>query len=461
MITVNSSPMTWDDNGNLTNDEMNTYVYDVDNRLSSITTGEEVTSFTYNGLGDRLSQTIDDVTTNYTLDLNAGLTQVLTDGESTYLYGLSRLEQDGIVKEYFLGDALGSVRQMTDSTGDVTLEKSYTPFGEVLSSSESGESVYGYTGEVTDESGLVYLRARYYKPSEGRFITRDEWKGLLTSSQSTDKWVYALNNPINLTDPSGNFPDYCHLMPMKWMYAKCVLNYFHVESAGSIYFNGDAVNNVKGRPFCWHGPINYRTLGYIEGYSWFGLINWGGKEIVYDFATMESLQFSYSGIGISDSVLGAGYAEYFGFANGLRSDKSLKNHYMGSAFTSTSGLDISLPIDTVSLGFGINESISLTDLYLKTWSVYTSLSASLGIPYVDVGGAILNYRPEGNSKNYVSSIGDMMTDILFGRNTPRPEFTPSENTTTIYHLPRQYAAAMAMEYFYLYAEMEHEKRHPQ
>ncbi len=51
MTYVNGSPMTWDDNGNLTNDGVNTYAYDVDNRLSSITTGEEVTSFTYNGFG--------------------------------------------------------------------------------------------------------------------------------------------------------------------------------------------------------------------------------------------------------------------------------------------------------------------------------------------------------------------------------------------------------------------------
>ncbi len=100
--------------------------------------------------------------------------------------------------EYFLGDAaklrsmrsvpetqspegIGggdtTIRQMTDSTGTITLEKSYTPFGEVLASSGTGESVYGFTGEVTDPSGLVYLRARYYLPGNGRFITRDSWEG--------------------------------------------------------------------------------------------------------------------------------------------------------------------------------------------------------------------------------------------------------------------------------------------
>jgi|GEM_PF-6945005 len=64
-------------------------------------------SYTYNGLGDRLSQN----GVNYTLDLNTGLTQVLSDGTTTYLYGLGRIAQlntDTLMTDYFLGDALGS-----------------------------------------------------------------------------------------------------------------------------------------------------------------------------------------------------------------------------------------------------------------------------------------------------------------------------------------------------------------
>jgi hypothetical protein len=51
--------------------------------------------------------------------LNAGLTQVLDDGTSTYTYGLGRISQTNTVTEYFLGDALGSVRQMTDTAGEI------------------------------------------------------------------------------------------------------------------------------------------------------------------------------------------------------------------------------------------------------------------------------------------------------------------------------------------------------
>jgi hypothetical protein len=69
-------------------------------------------SFGYNGLGDRLQQTVNATPTTYTLDLNVGLPQVLADGTNTYLYGLGRIgEQQPGGFAYHLPDALGSVRQ--------------------------------------------------------------------------------------------------------------------------------------------------------------------------------------------------------------------------------------------------------------------------------------------------------------------------------------------------------------
>jgi hypothetical protein len=53
--------------------------------------------------------------------LNAGLTQVLDDGDNSYLYGVGRISQVNTGNEYFLGDALGSVRQLTNASGAVTL----------------------------------------------------------------------------------------------------------------------------------------------------------------------------------------------------------------------------------------------------------------------------------------------------------------------------------------------------
>ena len=142
---------------------------------------------------------------NYTLDLNTGLTQVLDDGTNTYIYGVGRVAQTGGTgTDYSLGDALGSVRQLVNAGGEVTLAKSYTPYGEVMSSAGSGTSPFAFTSEQQDASGLTYLRARYYSSGNGRFLTKDTWVGDAYMPITYNKWTYANANPIIYTDPSGH-----------------------------------------------------------------------------------------------------------------------------------------------------------------------------------------------------------------------------------------------------------------
>jgi hypothetical protein len=74
---VDGVDYSWDANGNLLNDGVNSYTYDFANRLTSV---NGTVNYGYNGLNDRLTQN----GVQYTLDLNAGLTQVLSDGTNTY-----------------------------------------------------------------------------------------------------------------------------------------------------------------------------------------------------------------------------------------------------------------------------------------------------------------------------------------------------------------------------------------
>ncbi len=199
---------TWDSNGNLLSNGVNTYSYDYANRLTSVVGALSSSSYVYNGLGDRLQQTVDGVPTNYTLDLNNSLTQVLDDENATYLYGLGRIgayEPDGYW-QYYLGDALGSVRQTTDAVNAITMTRSYAPFGAVTSSA-GDRRPFGFTGEENDLTELVYLRARYYDPNTGRFINRDSYAGSLTNPASQHRYTYTENNPVNYTDPSGHYID--------------------------------------------------------------------------------------------------------------------------------------------------------------------------------------------------------------------------------------------------------------
>jgi RHS repeat-associated protein len=172
LTSVNGVAYAWDANGNLLSDGVYSYTYDGANRLTGVTDGASAVSYAYNGLGDRLQTTAAGQTTRYTLDLVSGLTQVLDDGGYTYLYGNGRIAQYGTNgSEYFLADALGSVRQLVNGTGDVTLTQSYTPYGEILSSSGEAETSYAFTGEQLDKyTGLVYLRTRIYRAFPMRWL---------------------------------------------------------------------------------------------------------------------------------------------------------------------------------------------------------------------------------------------------------------------------------------------------
>jgi len=195
--SVNGVTYTFDANGNLKNDGVNDYAYDSANRLKSL----NGTTYSYNGLGDRLTQN----GVHYTLDLNTGLTQVLSDGTNTYTYGVGRISQTNTSTEYFLGDALGSVRQLTNASGAVTYAKAYDPYGVVTSTNGASQSAYGYTGEQ-QSNDMVYLRSRYYASNTGRFLTRDTWGGDANSPMSYNKWLYTFGNPVKYKDPSGLFP---------------------------------------------------------------------------------------------------------------------------------------------------------------------------------------------------------------------------------------------------------------
>jgi RHS repeat-associated protein len=176
-----------------------------------VTGGTVNASYEYNGQGDRVGQTVGGATTHYTLDLAAGLTQVLADGTNTYLYGLGRIGEYSNANgwRYYLGDSLGSVRQLTSAAGEVLLAKGYQPYGEVLNSAGSVSTSYGYTGEWTDGYiGLVNLRSRMYSPGTGRFLTRDNWRGDYFSPMSYNLWLYVNDGPIKYVDPAGRSP-YC------------------------------------------------------------------------------------------------------------------------------------------------------------------------------------------------------------------------------------------------------------
>jgi RHS repeat-associated protein len=93
---------------------------------------------------------------------------------------------------------------LTNSQGVVTDTYSYDAFGELLSSTGTTVNAFLYTGEQKDDAaGLYYLRARYYNPANGRFLTSDRYQGTLELPQTQHKYAYVENDPVNKTDPLG------------------------------------------------------------------------------------------------------------------------------------------------------------------------------------------------------------------------------------------------------------------
>lgn len=100
---------------------------------------------------------------------------------------------------------------MTDSTGDIAETMDYFPFGGIRIDTKAGtfNEQRKYIGQEYDtDTGLNYLNARYYNSSIGRFTSEDPqfWGNQnLTDPQSLNSYSYGSNNPITMSDPTGQF----------------------------------------------------------------------------------------------------------------------------------------------------------------------------------------------------------------------------------------------------------------
>ncbi len=207
----------YDNNGNTIVSGARTFAYDFENRLKSMNNG--AVTLVYDGDGNRVGKTVNGATTRYLVDdLNpTGFPQVaeeLVNGavQRIYTYGLQRISQtqllNGAWTSSFYGydgfGSFGSVRQLTDSTGAVTDTYDFDAWGNAVNQTGSTPNVYRYRGEQYDpDMNLYYLRARYFNPLTGRFLTMAPEAGRIEKPKSLHQYLYAEGDPVNVTDPTG------------------------------------------------------------------------------------------------------------------------------------------------------------------------------------------------------------------------------------------------------------------
>ena len=194
--------LTYDNNGNLTSDGTNTYVWDARNRLVGISGGTAAT-FAYDPLGRRTSKTINSVNSQFAYDGNDIVAEIGGGAVgANYLRSLNIdepfIRQNGAVSEFYHTDALGSSLTLSNASGASATTYTYEPFGKTTVSGASSNPVQ-YTGRESDGTGIYFYRARYYNPTTSRFISEDP----IGFVGGFNFYAYVGGNPVSSRDPSG------------------------------------------------------------------------------------------------------------------------------------------------------------------------------------------------------------------------------------------------------------------
>ncbi len=164
-------------------------------------------------MGQRIQQSVGASVTKYLLDTQPWLFQALTEttGVNVTRYvqgptGLQQIQQASGAWQQAVTDALGSVRGVVDANNALLDTRLYAPYGESWGMTGTSQTSYGFTGELTDGNGLVYLRARYYNPLMGVFSGIDPEEGAIQQPLALNRYSYVQGNVINRVDPLGLFP---------------------------------------------------------------------------------------------------------------------------------------------------------------------------------------------------------------------------------------------------------------
>ena len=158
------------------------------------TDGDTVAEYEYNADNLRTAKTVNGRRTDYVWDGTNLRYETGGNGTHTYAYDPTGVHMmDG---NYYVKDGHGNVTGMYDANAEFVSDTYYDAFGNIAYG--DAPNPFGYSGEYHDsETGLIYLRNRYYDSSTGRFITEDPAK------DGVNWYSYCGGDPVNAVDPWG------------------------------------------------------------------------------------------------------------------------------------------------------------------------------------------------------------------------------------------------------------------
>ena len=156
---------------------------------------------------------------------------MINESRNGSLYAVNVMGPDGYISRtqggttsYYMKNAHGDIVRAVTESAAKTFSATYNAWGEVMDSDNGSGNPIGYAGEFHDEeSGMIYLRGRYYDPEIRRFITEDPAK---------DGWnwyAYCGNNPVMFVDPTGLWGELVHVEATKWIFEEMGLSSYHAE----------------------------------------------------------------------------------------------------------------------------------------------------------------------------------------------------------------------------------------
>jgi len=213
LATWNGNPITSDADGNMltvpTGAGLQSVTYDARSRITGIGTQ----TFDYDAEGRRTAVHDGASQTQFIISPHARLSQLLVKlpdtGQPTYyVYGSGGLlyKLQGGAPQYYSFDPRGNVIGISDESGTILAQFAYSPFGQVQSTPSGTNDTFMFNGRYgvqSDTNGLLYMRARYYSPYCGRFVSEDPIPGLVSEPRGVNRFAFANDDPVNFADPLG------------------------------------------------------------------------------------------------------------------------------------------------------------------------------------------------------------------------------------------------------------------